>query len=80
MAGVIRYSIHARRQMARRRITESEVNQAVGFVETSYPSRDHPDRLVVLGRTIDGRRLKVITVETDDGLLVVTAADRDEIA
>jgi hypothetical protein len=56
------------------------VNQAVGFVETSYPSRDHPDRLVVLGRTIDGRRLKVITVETDDGLLVVTAADRDEIA
>ncbi len=43
--------------------------------ETSYPGRPE-GRLVVLGRTNGGRRLKVVPA----GDVVVTAADRDEHA
>ena len=59
--------------MARRSITAEEVDQALANPETSYAGRP-ADRVVVLGRTRAGRRLKVIVAED----VVVTAADRDE--
>ncbi len=59
--------------MARRGITAEEVDQALANQETSYAGRP-ADRVVVLGRTRGGRRLKVVVA----GDLVVTAADRDD--
>jgi hypothetical protein len=59
--------------MARRRITAEEVDEALANQETSYPGRP-ADRVVVLGRTHAGRRLKIVVV----GDVVVTAADRDD--
>lgn len=72
-----RYSLHARRQMARRRITEDEVDEAAEFVETAYRSAEHSDRMVILGRTAAGRRLKLVLSLTDPPV-VVTVAARDE--
>jgi hypothetical protein len=59
--------------MARRGITVEEVEEAVANQETSYAGRPAA-RTVVLGRTSNGRQLKVVVA----GNLVVTAADRDE--
>jgi hypothetical protein len=59
--------------MARRGITAEEVDEALANQETSYAGRP-AKRVVVLGRTRAGRRLKVIVA----GNVVVTAADRDE--
>ncbi len=61
--------------MVRRRISADEVHDAVANPETSYAGRP-ADRVVVLGRTTDGRRLKVVLA----GEVVVTAADRDDEA
>ena len=61
--------------MARRRISADEVHEAVASPETSYAGRPE-GRVVVLGRTTAGRRLKVVLA----GEVVVTVADRDEEA
>jgi hypothetical protein len=71
----MRFSRHARQQMARRRISADEVSEAVTNPETSYAGRPE-GRVVVLGRTVAGRRLKVVLA----GDVVVTVADRDEEA
>lgn len=68
--------VHALAQMRRRNITRDEIVQALAAVETRYPSADDPGRVVTLGRTLDGRRLKIVT-EADDMEAVVTVADRD---
>jgi hypothetical protein len=74
----LRFTAHARRQMERRSITATEVDEALAAAETSYPSAQHPDtRLVVLGTTNTGRRLKVVVAQ-DDPHYVITAAARDE--
>jgi hypothetical protein len=73
----LRYDGHALARMAERSITGAEVAQALGDRETTYPSRRRPNRLVVLGRTAAGRRLKVV-VEVGDERFVWTVADRDE--
>ena len=59
--------------MVQRRITAADVDHALAHAETSYGGRPE-GRLVVLGRTSAGRRLKVVLA----GDLVVTVADRDE--
>ncbi len=56
-------------------ITAAEVDEALASPETSYGGRPE-GRLVVLGRTRAGRRLKVVLA----GDVVVTVADRDEEA
>lgn len=71
----MRFSHHAGQQMERRRISADEVSEAVANQETSYPGRPE-GRVVVLGRTVAGRRLKVVLA----GDVVVTVADRDEEA
>ena len=68
---------HALKQMKRRHISLMEVEEALASPETSYPSREYPDdRVVVLGSTSGGRRLKIVVL-ADDNEFVVTVADRD---
>lgn len=69
----MRFSHHAQQQMARRHIEVAEVEEALDNRETSYAGRPAA-RMVVLGRTSAGRRLKVVVA----GDVVVTVADRDE--
>ena len=63
--------------MAMRRISEKEIEQVLAARETTYPSETHADRTVILGRTLGGRRLKIVVL-TDRPDYVVTVADRDE--
>jgi len=73
----LRFDPHALNRMAGRRITAVEVAEALGDRETTYPSRRRPGRLVVLGCTWAGRRLKIV-IEAADERFVWTVADRDE--
>ncbi len=74
---LLRFDQHALARMAGRGITASEVAEALADRETSYPSRRRPDRLVILGHTAAGRRLKIV-VEAADERFVWTVADRDK--
>lgn len=65
--------------MAARGIDRTEIQEALANVETTYASTDADDRVVVLGRTEGGRRLKVV-VEAHDREAVITVADRDSEA
>jgi hypothetical protein len=69
-------SKYLRRRLAQRQITEAELDQALASSETQYQCETHPDRTVILGRTIFGGRLKVV-VRTDDPEHVITAAESD---
>lgn len=70
-------SAHAVRQMSRRNITRNEIVEALDARETTYPSEDYPDeRTIILGRTLAGRRLKIVT-ESLDAHSIITVADRD---
>ncbi len=76
----LRFSGHAKRRMASRRITAEEIADALAVPETTHPARDNPNEAtVVFGRTSSGRRLKVI-VRVDDNEYVITVADRDSEA
>lgn len=68
-------SKYLRRRMAQRQITATELAQALASPDTQYQSDVHPDRTVILGRTIFGGCLKVV-VRTDDPQYVITAAER----
>lgn len=74
----LRFSGHALRQMARRRISRTEVAEALANPETTYPSAERPERMVVLGSAARGRRLKVVVTGTRP-TVVITAADRDQV-
>ncbi len=74
----LRFSGHALRQMARRRISRTEVGEALVNPETTYPSAERPERTVVLGSAASGRRLKVVVTGTRP-TVVITAADRDQV-
>jgi hypothetical protein len=74
---LLRFDQHALARMAGRVITALEIAEALADRETTYPSRRRPDRLVILGRTAAGRRLKIV-VEAADERFVWTVADRDK--
>ncbi|MDK3255076.1 DUF4258 domain-containing protein [Blastococcus capsensis] len=72
----LRFSGHARRRMAARRIDAAEVEEALAAPDLVHASQEHPDeRTVIRGRTSTGRRLKVVVL-TDDKEYVVTVADQ----
>jgi hypothetical protein len=74
---VLILSVHATRRMKQRNITRAEVVEALQHADTTYPSEDYPDeRIVVLGHTLSGRRLKIVT-EAHNRECVITVADRD---
>ena len=64
--------------MAQRGISTTEVEEAVADPgRTTFPSADLPqERLVILGETKAGRRLKLVVL-ADDNEFVITVADRD---
>lgn len=62
--------------MWRRRIHEAEVEEALSARDATYASQHGDDRVVVLGETLFGRRLKVV-VRAADEEYVVTVMDRD---
>lgn len=74
----LRFSAHASQRMKSRRITQAEVEEALADPgRVRYPSADYPsERLVILGDTSAGRRLKIV-VPVDDNETVITVADRD---
>jgi hypothetical protein len=70
---VARIIAHARKQMARRRISESDVEQVLAAPELSYPS--HTSGRHVFVRNIDGRRIAVV-VDAADHEVVITTFDQ----
>ena len=73
----LRPTHHAVQQMAARGISLDEVAEALENPETTYPSPRRDDRLTILGRTSEGRRLKVV-VPLAEPDVIITVADRDE--
>lgn len=74
----IAYTHHAYHRMKRRRISHAEVKRIVNEPETTYPSRDAPDRTVAQGHLDDERRALVVYTENHDreaNVLVVTVID-----
>jgi len=69
---VIRYTRHAREQMAIRRITEAKVEEVLGSYHTRYKDRKGND--IWVGHP-GGRRIKVVTARGVDPKLIITAAD-----
>jgi hypothetical protein len=70
-------SLHAVDQSTKRSITRDEIQQTLANVQTQYPSEEADDRIVVLGTTENGRRLKIVVLR-DDPNYIVTVADRDD--
>jgi hypothetical protein len=68
---------HALQQMAARSITLEEVARALDEPETTYPSSRRADRIILLGTTKAGRRLKIVVPAADTHVLI-TVADRDQ--
>ena len=63
--------------MVGRSISIVEVGEALANPSTTYRSSLDASRVVVLGTTGAGRRLKVV-VSADNQLFVITVADRDD--
>jgi hypothetical protein len=74
---VLFLSVHAVERMNERSISREEVQQALTERETVYVSPEDASATVVLGRTVVGRRLKVV-VGTDDAEYVITVSERGE--
>ena len=78
---MLRYTRHARHQMARRLISVEEVQEARAprdvTVRESERGQDLGDVLVIRATLQSGRRLKVV-VRANDERFVITAADQDQ--
>lgn len=70
-------SIHALQQMRRRDVDRAEILEALENRETVYVSAEDASATVVLGRTAQGRRLKVV-VNSRNQEHVITVADRGQ--
>jgi hypothetical protein len=63
--------------MKERRFTHSEIKRLINGPEITHPSGE-PDRILVRGRSDDGRRMGVVYTEEHDrdaDVLVVTVLD-----
>ena len=69
---MIRYTTHARDQMALRSISEAEVEDVIRQHHTHYADRKGND--IYVGHP-GGRRVKVVVAKDSDPPLVITAAD-----
>lgn len=67
---MVRFSRHARERMQERRVTESEVREALGGVLSETPGKTPAERNL-WGSTRQGRRLR-ITVRAGDPTYVIT--------
>jgi hypothetical protein len=73
----LRPTYHASQQMTIRSVTLLEIAEALNTPETTYLSPQHPDRLTILGRTLTGRRLKIV-VPAAEPHVIITVADRGQ--
>jgi hypothetical protein len=64
--------------MAQREITQAEIDHALARAETRYQPKSHPDRTVILSRTIFGGRLKVVVRTRNPEYLITVAECPDE--
>lgn len=74
------YSGHARRRMARRKLSHGEVKRVLNEPEITHPSEDGEDRMVARGHADDERRMGVVYTEHhefDADVFVVTVIDFD---
>ena len=69
---MVRYTRHAREQMALRRISETEVEEVIRQHHTRYADRKDND--IYVGHP-GSRRVKVVVAKDSDPPLVITAAD-----
>ncbi len=69
---MVRYTHHAREQMALRRMSEAEVEDVIRQHHTHYADRNGND--IYVGHP-SGRRVKVVVAKNSDPPLVITAAD-----
>jgi hypothetical protein len=68
----LRFTRHAREQMAIRKISDSEVLAALQSYHTHYTDRSGND--IYVGRP-GGRRVKVVVAKGSEPPLIITAAD-----
>jgi hypothetical protein len=61
-----------------REITQADIDHALARPETRYQPEAHPDRTVILSRTIFGGRLKVVVRTNDPEYLITVAECPDE--
>ena len=59
----IGYDPHARVRMGERRVSEEQVERAIGNPTRRYPSTDPPGRIIVEYDTTAGNTLRVVYVE-----------------
>ena len=69
---MIRYTRHAREQMALRRISEGEIEDVLQGFHTHYYDRNGND--IYVGHP-GGRRVKVVVARGGEPPLIITAAD-----
>lgn len=71
-------SPYLRGRMQQRGIEDWEIDQVLASLDSciTYPSAQDAARTVILGRTLSGRRLKIVVL-TDDNEEVITVAERD---
>ena len=63
----MRFGYHTRKRMVQRHIAAHEIAEVVENPQTTYRSEEpgKPDRIVILGATAAGRRLKVVVDAAD---------------
>ncbi len=74
---VKRPSRYVQNRMSERGISVAEVDAVLAAPQTTYGSELYDDRVVVLGQTLAGRRLKIVVLKADPDH-VITVADRDK--
>ena len=57
---------------ATRRLTSSEIEQAIWNSDRTVPHQDHPDRALFTSRTDGGKRVAVIVHVVGDGVRPIT--------
>jgi hypothetical protein len=70
-----RREFHLTDRMDQRDITWDELAYALAWPDVTYPSRQSPDRTIILSTLPSGRQLRVVVL-TEDTDKVVTVMDR----
>lgn len=81
--GKVRYVKHARERLDQRQVTYLEVEYVLqnGFNEKAKDRFDEEHNAwnyAIRGKTIDGRKLRIIASFYEDDLLVITVIDLDK--
>jgi hypothetical protein len=79
---MVRFTQHARDQMADRNISEDDVLAAIEKAEMTWPSKDDPLNRLVVTSEINGRLIRAVITPPDTSpriaKLVITAIAPDE--